>query len=174
MNTSPNDAPSVRQRCAWPRGIFSMRDEPDPHGHTWMILPDGWMLDVSHHADPTVNPAQVAWMVDVLNLALANNAADPVPAMAKAAQEAVPVKRLGIIHQFNPLNAMDNVRPEPFAPEPTARGIAMEGGMSVNQLVSDLELEIERLRKDNTPTPRQSADRTAEAYRHFPKFQVAK
>jgi hypothetical protein len=47
-----------------------MRDDPDPHGHTWLILPDGQMIDVSHHNDPAVNPAQVAWMVGVLNQAL--------------------------------------------------------------------------------------------------------
>lgn len=62
---------SVRVLCDWPRGKFSMRDEPDEHGHTWLILPDGQMVDISHHNNPAVNPAQVAWMVEVLNRALA-------------------------------------------------------------------------------------------------------
>ena len=61
---------SIRKLCDWPRGFFKMRDDPDPHGHTWMILPDGQMIDVSHHNDPSVNPAQVSWMVEVLNQAL--------------------------------------------------------------------------------------------------------
>jgi hypothetical protein len=63
--------PVDRANLAWPQGgCFSAIDSTDEHGHTYIECPDKHLLDISHHADPKINPTQAIWIAQHLNLAL--------------------------------------------------------------------------------------------------------
>jgi hypothetical protein len=64
----------------WPIGkLFTVVDEPGEHDPCWLVMPDGVMLNFSHHAINGVDQARAKFIRDACNVALTTPAAPALP-----------------------------------------------------------------------------------------------
>lgn len=79
---------AVPAGCDWPAGRpFSFYDDPGAHDPCYVVMPDGAMMALNHHARPGVDVTRAEWIVAACNARLA--AASASPDLNKAAQELV-------------------------------------------------------------------------------------
>jgi hypothetical protein len=75
--------------CDWPDAPFTLfLDEPGEHDPCYIVMPDGAMLSLNHHATPGVDVARAKFIVDACNAAMAStqDAASQTPMVADIAQ----------------------------------------------------------------------------------------
>lgn len=65
-----DDAP-MPSDCDWPDRIFTFRNESGEHDPCYVVMPDGAMLPLNHHAKPGVDIARAKFIVGACNRALA-------------------------------------------------------------------------------------------------------
>lgn len=58
----------VQSLCDWPADTaFQFKDEPGEHDPCYVVLPDGAMLPLVHHAQNGVDQARAQFIVDACN-----------------------------------------------------------------------------------------------------------
>jgi hypothetical protein len=63
----------ARHRCDWPEdGQFTFRDDPGEHDPCYVVMPDGAMLALNHHAGEGVDTARARFIIDACNAALSD------------------------------------------------------------------------------------------------------
>lgn len=66
--------------CDWPRtGKFTLLDSPGEHDPCYVVMPDGAMIALNHHAGVGVDVARAKFIVSACNAFIA--AANPAPAL---------------------------------------------------------------------------------------------
>lgn len=63
--------------CRWPNRPFEFRDEPGEHDPCYVIMPDGCMLTLNHHAENGVDQARAQFIVKACNAAFLSAAPSP-------------------------------------------------------------------------------------------------
>lgn len=58
--------------CDWPDRPFTFHDEPGEHDPCYVVMPDGAMLPLNHHAGEGVDIARAKFIVAACNAALAD------------------------------------------------------------------------------------------------------
>ncbi|WP_315833956.1 hypothetical protein [Bradyrhizobium prioriisuperbiae] len=57
--------------CSWPAGrLFSFHNEPGEHDPCYVVMPDGAMLALNHHATPGIDIARSHFIISACNTAL--------------------------------------------------------------------------------------------------------
>lgn len=73
-------------RTEWPsEKLFSFVDDPGEHDPCYVVMPDGAMLPLNHHATPGVDIARARFIVAACNAALESDESRYIPDIIKNA-----------------------------------------------------------------------------------------